>query len=208
MITRYRALKEVIKRLNEPDVAVFVGKQLCEEAYVNDREGSIYITDPMFPAMSFTSGLSMATEKRIFLFTSDSYFLRDISSLAQMAVSNCKNVTYVLLSSGVYIEAGKHPNIFKSMMHPQGVLFRMGFTSFIFDNYFDNVVALGEMKGMLDTLIGPVAILINVSDKSSNSRSLDKSFVYFRDRLIKFIATEETAMFEPPQLDSVDLLNL
>jgi len=208
MITRYKAIKELIKRFNESDVAIFVGNRLCQEAYANDREGNFYIPDIEPMAMSFTLGLSMATTKRVFLFTSDSMFLRGMSDAAQMAVSQCKNLIYVILSSGTYIEAGKHPNIFNSLSHPQGVLFRMGFTSFIFDSYYDNSLAMGELKSILDTLIGPVAILINVSTKSSTSKEIDKSTDFFLDRLRTFMSIEGTALFEPPPLEHIDLFNL
>jgi len=208
MITRYKALKELIKRLNDSDIAIFVGSRLCQEAYANDREGNFYIPDVESMTMSFTLGLSMATTKRVFLFTSDSMFLRGMSVAAQMAVSQCKNLIYVILSSGTYVEAGGHPNIFNSMSHPQGVLFRLGFTAFVFDNYYDNSLAMSELKSILDTLIGPVAILINVSTKKSTSKHLDKSVDFFLDRLHNFMNIEGTALFEPPPLERLDIFNL
>jgi len=195
-------IKEFLKRLDESDIAIFAGKLLCEEAYVNDRVGNFYIPDTHGIVLSFSLGLAMCTDKRVFVFTTDSEFLRDVGSATQMAVSECKNLFYFIFSSGAYIESGKHPNIFKSMSHPQGVLFRMGFVSFVFDSYFRSSERMSELKGVMDTMVGPVSVLLEVGTKKGNNKPLDQDNLYFLNRFYKFIKDNDTAMFEPPPLKS------
>jgi len=202
-MTRYRIIKELLKRLDDSDVAIFAGKTLCEEAYVNDREGNFYIPDTHSIILSFSLGLAMCTDKRVFVFTTDSEFLRDIGSATQMAVSECKNIFYFVFSSGMYRESGKHPNIFRSMAHPQGVFFRMGFVSFTFDSYFESSERMSELKDVMDTMLGPVSIILEVNTKRGNNKSLDQDTLFFLNRLYKFIEDNNTAMFEPPPLENM-----
>lgn len=201
-MTRYRIIKELLKRLDDNDIAIFSGKTLCEEAYVNDRIGNFYIPDTHSIVLPFSLGLAMCTDKRVFVFTTDSEFLRDVGSAIQIAVSGCKNIFYFIFSSGMYRESGKHPNIFRSMSHPQGVLFRMGFVSFVFDSYFRSNERLSELKSVMDTMVGPVSVLLDVGIKKGNSKTLDQNGLFFLNRLYKFIQDDNTAMFEPPQLES------
>jgi len=203
MITRYKAVKEFTKRLDKSDIAVFAGHRLCEEAYVNDREGNLYIVDSLYPVVAFTLGLAVGTDKRVFLFTSDNVFLRDISAVAQMAVSNCKNLCYVVLSSGGYMSAGNHPNIFNSIVHPQGVMFRMGFTSYIFDDYFSKPERTKELRNIISTLVGPVSIIVNVSKKTSNYKKLDITNKESVARIEAVLSIPTTAVFTPPPLENI-----
>lgn len=202
-MTRYRIIKELLKRLDDSDIAIFAGKTLCEEAYVNDRIGNFYIPKTHGVVLSFSLGLAMCTDKRVFVFTTDSEFLRDMGSAAQIAVSECKNIFYFVFSSGVYRDSGKHPNIFKSMAHPQGVFFRMGFISFTFDSYFRSNERMSELKDVMNTLLGPVSIIIEVDTKNGNHKTLDKDSFFFLDRLNMFIKDNDTAMFEPPPLENM-----
>lgn len=204
-MTRYRIIKELLKRLDDSDIAIFAGKTLCEEAYVNDRVGNFYIPNTHSIILSFSLGLAMCTDKRVFVFTTDSEFLRDMGSATQMAVSECKNIFYFIFSSGMYRESGKHPNIFKSMAHPQGVLFRMGFVSFVFDSYFRSSERMSELKDVMSTMIGPVSVLLEVDTKKGNNKPLDQDNLFFLNRLCEFIKDNNTAMFEPPELDGIDI---
>jgi len=174
MITRTTVIKEILKRLDPTDINVFIGKSLCEEAYVNDYDTSFYIPDDYPIGLTFALGLALSTDKRVFVFSSDSLFLYDASAALQMAVSECKNLCYVLLNSGLYLGAGGHPNIFPTLSHSQGVFFRMGFTSFVFDAFFNIPGGLKEIKGMLDTIIGPTVIFVEVGKKRGKYKKLDK----------------------------------
>jgi len=205
MVTRYKAVKEFTKKLSPDDVVIFFGDRLCEEAYVNDRSGNFYYKAPSCDLAALALGIAMTSIKRVFVVTTDNVFLRFISTAFQMAVSQCKNIYYVLLVSGSYISAGGHPNVFYSSSHPQGLLFRMGFTSFIFDSYFKSSEKLEEMSNIISTMVGPASIIINVLPRKSTYKKIDKPNSFFINRLKKFLLDDKTAMFNPPPLDTFNL---
>jgi hypothetical protein len=206
MITRTTVIKEILKRLDPTDITVFIGAALCEEAYVNDCDTCFYIPNDYSIGLTFVLGLALSTEKRVFVFSSDSLFLYDASAALQMAVSECKNLCYILLNSGMYLGAGGHPNIFPTLSHPQGVFFRMGFTSFVFDSFFNIPGGLKEIKGMLDTIIGPTAIFVEVGKRRGNIKELDKPMSFFSERLKNNLNTEGTALFEPPNINELEFV--
>jgi len=206
MITRTTGLKEITKRISRNDISIFIGDALCEEAYLNDRDNNFYIYSNYSIGLSFALGIALSTDKRVFVFSSDNLFLSDVSTSLQMAVSGCKNLFYVLFNSDVHLKAGGHPNIFSSLSHPQGMFFRMGFTSFVFDHFFSTVGGLKEMGEVMSTLIGPVVIFVSVSKKMGNRSLIDKPMSFFIKRLKNNLKVESTSLYNPPNINDIELV--
>lgn len=135
---RFSSIRLLIKALNGDDLAIFIGKGICKEAFVYDRLGNIYLDsyDNMF---SVALGMAMHTEKRIFVFCDDEYFLRNLSELSHIAISGCGNVYLLMLVSGYYLDVGNFPTIYDSLNSVQGVLFNMGFFVHNYTRHFQNM---------------------------------------------------------------------
>jgi len=159
---RYTILKEFIKRLEDDDVAIFTGKEMCKEAFQYDREGNFYITSMHAIAPSFATGLANGTNKRVFLFSDDSVFLREVGAAIQMFVSQLNNLFYVILNDGCYQSAGGFPNVFNEMNNPKGLFFETGFLVHDFTYFFKKKGFLKDMTNFMKDLKGPLVIITEV----------------------------------------------
>jgi len=168
---RYGVLKEFIKRLDDDDIAIFTGKDMCKEAFQYDREGNFYITSGQSIAPSLATGMSNGTDKRIFIFSGEGNFLRETGALIQMFVSQKKNLIYVILDNECYQSSGGYPNIFNEISNPKGLFYNIGFILHDFTYYFEGKQFLKKMKQFMDDMIGPLVIMVK-TDKGLK-RNLD-----------------------------------
>lgn len=206
---RYKAVKDFIACLNDNDVAIFSGADLSREAYQYDRDGNFYILDSPGTAASIALGIAMNTRKRVFIFAGDGNFLMELGAYAQTAASRCKNIFCVILDNDCYQSAGGPPTIFRSLNSVTGVLFNLGLTFFNYTKHFKGRVPIKHMSKKIDSLVGPVAMLIEV-DKGlkNNIKDVDISKKDLRDRISEFINDLEsgTSMYVPPySLDFFDV---
>jgi sulfopyruvate decarboxylase subunit beta len=185
---RYGVLKEFVKRLNDDDIAIFSGEDMCKEAFQYDREGNFYITSGQSIAPSLATGIASGTNKRIFIFSGEGNFLREAGALIQMFVSQQKNLIYVMLDNGCYQSSGGYNNIFNEMDNPKGLFYNIGFILHDFTYYFEGKKFLKNMKQFMDDMIGPLVIMIKTS--KGLKRNLDDipySETYLKKRIKNFI---------------------
>ncbi len=185
---RYGILKEFIKRLNDDDIAIFCGEDMCKEAFQHDREGNFYITSGQSIAPSLATGMANGTNKRIYIFSGEGNFLREAGALIQMFVTHQKNLIYVILDNGCYQSSGGQHNIFNEMGNPKGLFYNIGFILHDFTYFFEGKQFLKKMKQFMDNMIGPLVIIIKTS--KGLKRNLDDipySETYLKKRIRNFI---------------------
>jgi len=158
---RHTAVKTLVSCLANNDVAIFSGKDICKDAYKYDRPGNLYLNEELSPA-PLALGVANGTNKRVFVFCEDSIFLRDISSLAQIAVSKCTNLFYVVLVTGIYSSTGT-PTIFNEISAPKGVMFNMGFLVHNYTNLFKLPGIAKELKAIWSKARGPMTVFVDVT---------------------------------------------
>ena len=205
---RYIVIKNFINFLHENDVAIFSGQEMCKEAYQYDRPGNFYVDKPFGVTMSFSLGVAMSTEKRVFIFIGEGDLLREISAAAQIAVSNCKNICLVLLDNGIYQSVGGHPTIFDSIVSKKGCLYNLGFLVQDYTKHFYNR-RFKQLQNIIDNLVGPVCVFMEVNKGiKKDLKNVKISKVDMKDRLVEFIKNKElsTSLFKPP--NSEVILNL
>lgn len=197
---RYKAVEVLLSKLKENDVIIFSGNELCKEAFKYDRDSNFYVTEANGLASSLALGIAMGTDKRVFIFCGEGEFLREMGSAAQMAVSRCENVFYVIFDNDGYQSAGGHPNIFNEFGHTKGMLFNMGFVVHDFSNYFRDKNSIKSMTRFIENIKGPMVILIKV-EKGFNYRLKDISFSKqeLQNRISEFIQNRElgSSLFNP-----------
>jgi len=205
---RYTVIKKFINFLHDNDVAIFSGQEMCKEAYQYDRPGNFYIDEPFGITMSFSLGVAMSTDKRVFIFIGEGDLLRDRSAVAQIAVSNCKNIYLVVLDNGIYQSAGGQPTIFNSIVSKKGFFYNLGFLVQDYTKHFYNR-KFKQLQNIMNNLVGPVCIFMEVSKGiKKDLKNIKISKVDMKDRLVEFIKNKElaTSLFEPPNSEIV--LNL
>jgi hypothetical protein len=205
-MNKHNIVEKFISIAEEGDVIIFSGSKLCKYASNFDRRGNLYIMlEDM--AVSIGLGIAMCTDRRVFVFCEDSCFLKNIDSIAQAGVSECRNFFLLILNNGRYDDEKDLYTITDRFHAVGGALFNLGFTSFDFTQYFKNKTLLKELKQLLERVNGPIVSNINVSIakyKGSNGYS-ELSDVDFRDRMKMFFSDDSLnpVVFEPPTLDSL-----
>ena len=204
---RYLILKKFLPLLKDNDLLMFFGKEVCEEAFKYDRPGCFYLPDTKELSPSLALGVAMCTNKRIFVFCEDGDFLREMGSVAQMAVSKCENLFYVILSSGRYQLSGGQPNIFNGFSAPKGFLFNLGFVVNDYVSYLKNKTSTNELGRLIKSIRGPMVILMwtDVGLKKGEKKKISYSKTDLTNRIQEFIRDEElgTSLYAPPAIGGI-----
>ncbi len=204
---RYLILKRFLSLLQDNDVLIFFGKEVCEEAFKYDKPGCFYLSDTKELSPSLALGVAMCTNKRVFVFCEDGDFLREMGSAAQMAVSKCENLFYVILSSGRYQLSGGQPNIFNEFSAQKGFLFNLGFLVNDYVPYLKNKTSLNELGRLIKNIRGPIAILMwtDVGLRQGEKKEITYSKPDLTNRIQEFICDEElgTSLYKPPAIGGI-----
>jgi len=79
---RYTGIRVLTQALMDSDIGIFIGKDLCKEAYpYRQHESNLYFPDTKEGLLSVSLGMAMCTDKRIFVFCEDHYAIRNMSEL-------------------------------------------------------------------------------------------------------------------------------
>jgi len=193
--------------LDDNDVMIFSGQELCNEAYQYNSDNCFFIKDSVGMAIPFSLGMAMCTDKRVFVFVGEGELLRELGVLAQIGASKCSNLFVILLDNGCYQSSGGHPSVFDNVLSKKGLIYNSNTKVITFTKHFKDK----QFKRLADRftrLIGPIVILMTV-DKGKKKGLSDVviDMEEQRDRISKFILdhTKETAMFVPPVLAMPDI---
>jgi hypothetical protein len=193
----------------KPNDAIIVSNELFKEAYENDRDSVFYMLDSNM-TLSFSTGLAMCTDKRVFVFITDGELLEEINAVIQASISRCKNLFCVVLRSGRYHSTGGQPNVFSNIYSPKGLFFNMGFFVHDYTHYFSDKKFYKDVEKLLYRLVGPIVIL-NKVDSTINKKVLNEEIEInkknLRERFSNFVANKSlgSSLFQPPSLDSHDI---
>lgn len=206
-LKRNIVIKKLLSILEDNDVAIFSGKDICEEAFVYDRPGNFYLTDVDGFASSLALGMAFCNNKRIFVFCEDWDFLKEMGVAAQIGVSRLENIFYIILSSGTYQFSGGQPNIFSEITAPKWVFSGLGFITNDFTHYLKNKTTMKELKKYVERIRGPLVVLMKItgeSDKKMRSK-VKHSPLKLINRIKKFIIDDNmgTSLYTPPFIGGV-----
>lgn len=197
---RYSVVRILAGALEKGDIGIFIGNDVCSEAFAYHREGNLYLPydEGIF---SVGLGMSMNTTKRVFIFCDDAYFLKNMGEVLHIAASKCRNIFVVVLVSGVYSGDAKHPTIFKSIHSPIGMLFNMGFMVHDYKRHFKNSRnPVKEIRSIWQKSRGPLAVIVEVENSTKvfpdNYPTEEKSLA----DIISFIQNKEMSAYSytPP----------
>jgi thiamine pyrophosphate-dependent acetolactate synthase large subunit-like protein len=197
---RYTIVKHIINFLDDNDILIFSGTELCKEAYKYHKDNIFYIDDSIGVAVPFSLGIAMCTNKRVFVFVGEGELLRDVGVLSQIGASKCRNMFLILLDNGCYQSAGGYPSVFDSLLSKKGFIYNSNTKVITFTKHFKDK-DIKRLKNRFERLVGPMVVLIEV-DKGIKKDlvALDVDILEQRDRILNLITDleKETAMFVPP----------
>lgn len=197
---RYSIVRILSNAMEEGDIGVFIGDGICREAFAYDRPGNLYL-EPHDNMFSVVLGLASCTQRRVFMFCDDEYFLRNMSELAHIAISRCENIYIILLVSGKYISVGKHPTIYDSVSSMHGILFNMGFIVHDYKRHFKNSKnPVKEINVIWSRIRGPLAVILRTDEGIRNFKDDYPSEKSSISKVMKFIidGTIPTTNYVPP----------
>ena len=204
---RLNIIKLFSSYLKDNDLAIFAGGNICKEAYLYDRPGNFYFEDETGIGLSLALGIVMNTNKRVFVFCDDYYFIKDLSASLHLAISRCKNIFIVVLVSGIYQDRGKNPTIFNSISAYKTMMFGAGFITNDYTKHFSTVPRSKGVQNLLKNLYGPIFISIHVGlEESKEVGEINLTIEERSKRLITFLLTEDTSTpIDLPSAFSFDL---
>jgi hypothetical protein len=164
---RHTFIRLMHQAIKPDDVAIFIGDDVCREAHIHDRPGNLYLSDNDDYMLSLVLGVALNTKLNVFVFCEDSYLIRNLSELAQMAVSKLVNLRVVVYNSKVYLDKPFLHNIMGSVANPHGLFFNMGFKVHDYSKSFNRQRnPLKELEGYWNTVVGPVIVLMNIQESN------------------------------------------
>jgi hypothetical protein len=185
---RQTVLKILISCLNDDDIAIFAGSGICREAYNYDRVGNFYTSCDYMGA--FAIGIAIGSKRRVFIFCEDEYFIKNLSEAAQMAVSRCKNLVYVVLRSGMYQDTGFQPTISADIGGLKNSMFNLGFLVHNYTDYMKMTNPKKEIRSIWKSIRGPLAVFVDIT-KGINRQveNIQIDYQSIKDRFLDFTWT-------------------
>jgi len=174
---RYTGVRILTQAILDCDLAVYIGKDVCKEAYrYRQHDSNLYFSDEEEGLISFALGMAIGTDKRIFIFCEDQYFIRNMSEFMQAGVSKCKNFVVVLLVSGSYTNVPNTPLIFDEVNSQHGILYNMGFMVHNYSNFFKQYRnPIKHIREFWARIRGPLAILLFTDNRKKDFQDIELS---------------------------------
>lgn len=186
---RYVAIRNFLECLNDDDLIVCSGEGISREVYEYDKKSYFYVLDSFGMALSLALGMAVSTDKKIFVLVDDADFIAGLSSAVQMTISQCKNIFCVIFNSGYY--QNYESNLFSisgNVKTMKVLLYGLGFVFYVFNGHFKTKKSRENVKSILNNVVGPIAILIDVDVGLNNKlKELDFSKECIKDRICNFI---------------------
>lgn len=159
---RFTGVRVLTQALLDCDVAVFIGEDICKEAFpYANKSSSLFFSDEQDYLISMALGMAMCTNKRVFVFCEDQYIVRSLSEFINVGVSKCRNIFIVLFINDRYTVINGAPTAFGSVNSQNGVFYNLSFLVHNYTRYFEQTKnPLKEIKAIWDRAKGPLIILL------------------------------------------------
>ena len=158
---RQKLIETIVSFLSPNDIIVFCGEALCKSAYAINKD-NFYYTKGTY-GLGVALGISMCTDKRVFVFCRDAELVSDLSIMAQMSAGHSSNLFCIVLNEGYYQEIANQPTITKGLYSIKGLLFNYGFITHDYTHFFKGHINKKLLTATIERIKGPMVIVIDVS---------------------------------------------
>lgn len=165
----FAGLKDI---LLPTDIVFCVGKYLCREAPKFNNE-ILFFENENIDLLSVVLGLSSAVDHRVIILIEDNYMLKYFSSMLQLAVSKNRNLHIFVITTGVYVNKVKQPNIYNSLKSIKGTLFNSGFIVHDYTKYLEDKSSVKKLKNFYKSVQGPMVSLIKVTNNRLYNKEME-----------------------------------
>ena len=159
---RFTGVRILTQALLDVDLAVYIGDDVCKEAFPYTKNTkSLFFSDKQDYVISMALGISMCTDKRVFVFCEDQYLSRNLSELVNVGVSQCRNFYIILFINERYTVIDHTPIAFNSINSRVGVFYNLGLLVHNYDRYFKNIKSpLNDIRAIWSRAKGPLIALL------------------------------------------------
>lgn len=172
-------LKHTLPLLKDNDIIIFVGDNIINEALKYKKENYFYLENKCSPA-AFATGIAMCTDKRVFVLCSSEIILKDLSAATQAAVSECKNLFFMILDTGYFDASNKRSTVFRSMRASKNLFFGMGFIVYDYNIYYRDVKTIKQVKNSFEHVLGPLLIILKIDKyKPQKAKEVKNDIINF-----------------------------
>jgi hypothetical protein len=179
-------LRKICGLTKPADVLIFGGDTLASEAWDLYRPGYFYVDDKPSFTLPMSLGVTMGTDKRVFVFVSEDDVMRNLGILNQISFVKRQNIFITIFN-------GKTSEVFDKSLSMISLIFNTGCR--VFDLTLDFNNGQLNVRPFFNRGQGPMVSLIRV-DKSKKfdvtpENNLEEFMSFIRDTSIK------TAMYNP-----------
>ena len=194
---RNATLKNILKFLKHNDVIIVSGSGLINEIPIIDRRMMCFERADM--ALSFSVGMSMVTEKRVFVICEDVDLLKSYNVLLQISASKRQNIFVLVLGCDRYQDFGGQYSILSGIRSLMGSTFSMGLISHNLTKLFDGSSGDIIISDVFNKLRGPMCVFFDVEPGIVKRKERDLYKLCNKDVFSNFVNDTDlgTSMFVP-----------
>lgn len=187
---RHTAIRVCLSAFKSDDLVIIIGKSLHYEAEKYDKGNILYLDDTDY-MISFSLGIALAVDKRVFIICEEGYFIRNLSELVQAAASKLKNLYLILLCSGEYSIFNGTPTPFDSVNSKQAIFYNMGFLVHNYTKHFDLPNTTKELSKIFDRVRPPMVGFIIPDVDVKKMEFVDIDYKKNAQKIKEFLALPE-----------------
>jgi len=159
-VTRAEAIRAIISRLADRDVALFTTGMISREAYsLGDREGNFYMLGSMGLLSAFGLGIALNNPaRRVVIVEGDGSALMSLGNFALIGSQQPRNLCHIVIDNEAYESTGGQPTVTSDVDLAQ-VASASGYAS---AGKVDNLDDLVKILPELVNSDGPAFLLVKV----------------------------------------------
>jgi thiamine pyrophosphate-dependent acetolactate synthase large subunit-like protein len=160
-VNRTEAVRIVLDRLDDGDVALFATGMISREAFAaRDRDLNLYLIGSMGLVASVGFGVALQTRRKVFVFDGDGSVLMDLGALANAGALRLPNLFHLVLDNEAYQSTGGQPTV-SSPLRLDRVAAGLGYARI---HYITSPEELARQAERFRAREGPVLAQVKVPD--------------------------------------------
>jgi len=161
-MNRRKVLNYTEELISDDALVFYIGPYLCRELSVI-KDGYFLATEDI-DYFSIITGMAMTNSKKIYIIVEDVYLLKYFSSFIQSVASNCSNLFFLLINSGVYDVDINQSTIYNHIRSMKGVMLNLGALIHDYTKHFKTKITLRKFKKDYVKMMGPAVGILEIKD--------------------------------------------
>lgn len=142
------------------DKLLVIAPSLIDETMSLFGTEYLYIDVPNI-TISIATGVAMGTDNKVFVLVSDNEVLSSISDLYNASVSKCKNLIFLVFTSGMY-KSTNTPNILNSLTKFNDISLAINMIVYDYTKHIERLHSYEDLNLLFSNLKGPIIVNIQI----------------------------------------------